>query len=282
MKTKCEACTDDHYEIMLKDISDNFGHDAKFCPVCGRCLEKPDFHKVVPVETIERGMPFEDMEESHPSFAQLSFHRYSGGHSNLYGSAIQHQQMISLQIKRSVKHVSPYDEKYYAYSSPLIEVHMSQAQFAEAITTLNMGDGVPVTLHSLRGEYFPKCPETNQAQKANNDLRDKLNEFADKISAGQKEINEILNKKGAINKGERKKIADIYGMLIQDLRSNLPFLHECMTEAFNKTTTSAKADIEAFYINAVNRLGMEALNQKKRLSFDKCTDNVEEAEIIED
>jgi len=277
MQEKCEACMDNHYETMVKDITANFGQKAKFCPVCGRCLETPNFQKEEPVTRIERGMPFEDVEESHPSFAQLSFHRFTGGHTNMYGSAIKHQQLISLQIKRSVKHVSPYNETYYAYSSPIIEVHMTQAQFAEAITTMNIGDGVPVTLYSLRGEFFPKCPEFNQAQKANDDLRQKLNDFANKINNGADKINEILSKKGAINKGERRTIANIYNNLMQDLRSNLPFLHECMTEAFDKTAMSAKADIEAFYINAVNRLGLDALEQKK---LDQIENNVEEAEII--
>jgi len=281
MREDCDACMGDAYKNMVKNVNDKFGKDAKFCPVCGRCLENPDYHKTEPITYIDRSdSATEDVEESHPSFAQLSFHRYSGGHNNLYGSAIRHQEYIALQIKRSVKHISPYSEYYYAYSAPLIEVFMSQAQFAEAITTMNMGSGVPVTLHSLKGEFFPKCPEFNQAQKANNDLNQKMNEFADKIAHGQKRINEILGKKGAINKGERKEISNIYSMLMQDLRSNLPFLHECMTEAFDKTAMSAKADIEAFYVNAVNRLGLEALESKK-VNLIENDDDVMEAEIVE-
>jgi len=261
MRNQCGACIGENYKKMVADLNDKFGSDAKFCPICGRYLGKREFNRVEPV-TIEdrsKSTPFEDVEESHPSYAQLSFSRVSGGHSNLYGSAIKHQEYISLQIAKSVKHSSPYNETYYAYSSPIIEVHMSQAQFAEAITTMNIGSGVPVTLHSLRGEYFPKCPETNQTQKINDDLDNKLNDFANKISKGQDRVNEILRKKGAINKGERKEIKNIYDMLMQELRSNLPFLHECMTEAYEKTATSAKADIEAFYISAIHRLGKEAL-----------------------
>ena len=85
-------------------------------------------------------------------------------------------------------------------------------------------------------------------------------------------MNEIVVKKGTILKGERKEIKNIYDSLMQDLRSNMPFLHECMTEAYDKTAMSAKADIEAFYDNTIRRMGIEAMDDLKRIDIDDSVD----------
>jgi len=281
MRIKCDYCIgDEKYDNMTSLLNKTFGDGAIFCPFCGRCLEKAEYNKKEKPTVVERNEVWGgEFEESHPAYAQLQFSRQSGGNSNLYGSAIKHQETISMRVSRSVKHVSEYSERYYAECLPLIEIRMSQSQFAEAITSMNMGSGVPVTLESLKGQHFPKCEEKSISERASDDLKNNLNKFADKISKGEKRINEILKKKGAILNGERKEIYNIYNMLMQDLRDNMPFLHECMIEAYDKTAQSAKADIEAFYINAVTRMGSEVMDSK-RLNY--AVNETGNLEIIDD
>lgn len=258
MRTVCEHCTGDMFEEYKYKYP-----EASHCMFCGRYVGENDYHKSEPPVVKECDLSYrrEEVEESHPAYAQLSIHRQSGGYNSLYGSAIKHQETICLEIHKSVKHTSGYSETYFSGGIPLISVRMSQAQFAEAITTMNMGSGTPVTLEALRGKRLPKCEEVSVSEKANNDLRDQMNDFANKISNGSKRVQEILNKK-TILKGDRKEIAGIYSTLMQDLRSNLPFLHECMNEALDKSTASSKADIEAFYVNAINRMGLETMAAK--------------------
>ena len=259
-------CIGDAYDNMVNSLgiwSKGNDNKAQYCPFCGRYLGENDYHSTESPTIIETDSVLGDKEETHPAYAQLSFSRQSGGYNNLYGSAIKHQETICLTINPSKKLSSKWSERYYAENSPYIQVRMSQSQFAQAITSMNMGSGVPVTLETLRGKYMPKCEELSIAEIANKGLKEKLNNFADKITEGKTRVDEILNKKGTIKVGERKEIDNIIGKLMQDLRSNIPFLHECMTEAYDKTATAAKADIEAFYNNAIMKMGIDALEHKQ-------------------
>ena len=55
-------------------------------------------------KSLNRGKYGEDeTREDHPSFGQLQFVRTTGGQPNLYGSSIQHQNKIALEISHSQK-----------------------------------------------------------------------------------------------------------------------------------------------------------------------------------
>lgn len=271
---KCKHCIGDMHEEYKYKYP-----EASHCMFCGRYIGKNDYHASQKPEIIEKDDILSDKEERHPAYAQLTIHRQSGGYNNLYGSAIKHQDTICLEIHKSAKYTSEWSERYFAAGIPLISVRMSQAQFAQAITSMNMGSGVPITLEAVRGKVMPKCQEVTVSERANDDLRSNLNKFADKIARGQARVNEILAKKGSILKGERQEIKNVYDRLMQDLRSNMPFLHTCMTEAYDKTATSAKADIEAFYDNAIRRMGLEAIeNQSKDIDTIEWDNKGEENE----
>lgn len=263
MIIKCKHCMGDNFAAMNSKLGNLFT-GAEHCPFCGRFIGKNDYHASEPAKIVEMDNHIlSDREETHPAYAQLSFSRQSGGHSNLYGSAIKHQQTITMRIYASKKMTSKYSERYYGENTPIVEVRMSQSQFAQAITSMNQGSGIPVTLESLRGKSIPKCEEKSISEIATEGLREKMDEFTNKMSSGQKRIKEIIDKKGTILKGERKEIGNIYSILMNDLRHNMPFLHECMVEAYDKTATSAKADIEAFYDNAIRKMGLDAMKNKQ-------------------
>jgi len=266
MIDKCIYCIgNDKYNEISDDLLVNFGPAAIFCPYCGRCLEKIDYKKKQKptVRLRENGLDTGETEEHHPAYAQLQFSRQSGGCDNLYGSAVSHQETISMRVSRSYKHVSNYSERYFAEHTPIIEIRMTHSQFSQAITSMNMGSGVPVTLEMLKGQRFPRCEEKTVSEIANDGLDETFNNFADKISKGERRLHQIIEKKGTILKKEREEIINIYNMLMQELRDNIPFLHKCMVEAYEKTAQSSKADIEAFYTNAIMRMGEEAINHKK-------------------
>ena len=272
---KCEHCNVDAY----KDYTNKYP-EASHCMFCGRYIGKNNFHRSEPSTVINTDDSIlTNIEETHPAYAQLLFTRQTGGYNSLYGSAIKHQETVSMRVYPSRKVSSSYSERYYAEHMPLIEVRMSQSQFAQAITTMNMGSGVPVTLEAIRGKQMPKCEEESVSEIANKGLEEKLNEFADKISIGGKRVEEILNKKGNIKVGEREEISHTFMYLMQDLRSNLPFLHECMTEAYDKTATAAKVDIEAFYANAVMKMGMDVIEGKRIPQIDY--EDADTTEVIE-
>ena len=87
----------------------------------------------------------------HPSFGMLSFNRTHGGHSNLFGSSIQHNDTIHMVLKEGVVIRGLNDDRYVG-EDEILEVEMSQSQFAELITSMNVGTGTPCTIKYLRGK----------------------------------------------------------------------------------------------------------------------------------
>jgi len=244
---------------------DNNRNKFKYCPDCGFFLGENDYHKSIKSE-IEEISHNDEIVEKHPAYAQLLFSRRSSiknSADTLYGSAIRHQNTITMYVYPSKKYTSSYAERYFASRKPYIEIEMSESQFSEAITTLNIGSGVPVTLRSLKGELIPKCQEKTIQEKTQNDLNNQLLQIAQDLTKYQQEIDTILTKKGNIKVADRKKLKNIYTHFIQEIHANLPFLNECMQEALDKNVAAAKADVEAFFTNTINKLGIEKLEDIK-------------------
>jgi len=102
----------------------------------------------------------------HESFAMLGITRSSCSFSqNLFGSSIQHNHTIRLKIAPAKIDQMLNRDWFHANTKPYIEVEMSYSQFAEAITSMNVGDGVPVTLRRLDGRMIEDCPQFDKRQE---------------------------------------------------------------------------------------------------------------------
>jgi len=103
---------------------------------------------------------------SHPSYGTLAFSRRTGGRGTpLFGSSIEHRDTIAMtlyhaDITRGLHYDSIYGDK------KIVEVEMSYSQFAEAITSMNMGSGVPVTVRwTERDGRIPDCDFISKSLK---------------------------------------------------------------------------------------------------------------------
>lgn len=105
-----------------------------------------------------------EIKESHESFGMLGFYRSSVTSANLFGSSIKHQHTIRMTLKKAEKGRS-LNRDWYSGRGEIVEVEMSQNQFAEMITSMNVGDGVPVTIRRLNGKTMEPCPEENRRQE---------------------------------------------------------------------------------------------------------------------
>ncbi len=102
-------------------------------------------------------------DEQHPSYGMLQLTRSSlgGNGTALFGSSIMHNDVIRLTITNGYMEQEDGQNRYYAKTGRrncIVEVDMSYTQFAEVITSLNMGDGVPVTIMNIGGQPVPRCP----------------------------------------------------------------------------------------------------------------------------
>jgi len=208
--------------------------------------------------------------ESHESYGMVGFSRVSTTPPiNLFGSSIKHGNLITLKISTARKYREYQKDRYMANES-VVEVEMSATQFAEAITSFNVGQGVPCTLRYVNGDKWDKekrgyrepCPEINFRKQATNELKKEMSDLSTRLDELKKDSEEILTRKEPIKAADRKKLLDDLRMLEQEIRSNIPFVHECFNKSVDKTVTEAKGEIEATFQTVRERLGDAAIAGK--------------------
>ena len=195
--------------------------------------------------------------EKHESYGMLQINRQScNPPQSLYGSSIRHGNIISLTISEGEKR-RDFQKDWYSARKTLVQVDMSATQFAEAITSFNMGEGVPVTIRRVVGENKRRedCPELNFKKLANDELKEEMNQLAKRIEDLAKDSKEILGSKGAIKASDKKKLLSDIRFIEQELRSNIAFAHECFSRAVDKTVTQAKGEVDSCYQTLRERLG---------------------------
>jgi len=210
------------------------------------------------------------IEEKHESFGLLQISRTSNSSGiNLFGSSIKHSNTIMLRIKPA-KRIREYNRDWYMdYDDSYVEVEMSPTQFAEAITSLNQGNGIPVTVKRIQGKRVESCPEVNKRQEFENEFKDRMEEIKDRLNDLIKDTKEILSAKKNITVAERKTIQSQIEMLIQEVGSNLPFVNSQFNEQMDKTVLEAKGETEAFFENKINQLGLNELKKQEFLMLEE-------------
>jgi len=215
--------------------------------------------------------PCNDEEiETHPAYGQVGISRVTG-HAKLYGSALDHHQsFIRLGIRHSERHHSLYRDWHFGKDT-IVEVELSHAQFAEMITTPNVGTGVPCTIvfHTTKPGpgMVPSIADSMQteAEKVVEGFKEGQAEIVERLKKQVTEGYALLDKK-AINKGDRDALREILDFVIREVESNRPFAVSQFQEAAEKVVTQGKAEIEAFTTMAVQSLGLKKLSELAALA----------------
>jgi hypothetical protein len=196
-------------------------------------------------DTIQDGHSVFDGERrsNHPAFAQVGASRVSGG-VRLYGSDFVHNNYIVLRIERSEvsRHLS---NDWHFSGNTLIEIAMSEAQWATMISTLNMGQGTPCTLQRLEGE---RVPEIEVSRVAVDDFRDEVKETTSKAAALVAQTIEAV--RAEMGKGLSKKRSEaILGLLEQlgrTVGSSVDFVQDQFGRHIEQQIEKAKIEISAY------------------------------------
>lgn len=207
-----------------------------------------------------------DKEETftHESYGMVGLSRCTG-RQRLFGSAIPyHDHFIALRVHRGERshHLS---RDWYRASQrlPIVEVFISAAQFADMITSMNMGEGVPCTIRSVEGQRMEEPPDLEtEAEKVQTDFKGDLRDIVKELKAARSEVETLLEKK-SLNKGDRAKIQARFDKILQHMQSNVPFVLESFQEATEKVVTHAKAEVEAFTTSRVMAAGIKALQDQQ-------------------
>lgn len=199
----------------------------------------------------------------HPSYGTLSFSRVSGGNKTLFGSSIQHRDTIVLtlrhaNIERGLNNDWIFGDKIIA------EAEMSYSQFAEAITSMNMGTGVPVTIRLTEKDgRIPECDFVNKKEQFQDELKESLDKATSTSCSLIEEVQRLFAEKKSLNKADKEDIINKLTQIASAINTNVNFTYKMFNEQMDKTVMEAKGEIEAFCQNKLNSIAHAALVEHK-------------------
>lgn len=203
----------------------------------------------------------EGPEERHPSFGLISVARWQSTRIPLFESPFTHQHGIQIEVKSAYRRRSHLHDNFLGVDKTVLSLMMSEAQFAQFITSPNVGMGTPCTLTYVEGERV-KLPSQDQTKQTFQ--KEAVEEFQN-LSKRAEELEKLvdtLTKKGHLNAAERTLLRDATFELTRSLNDHIPYFFKRFEETMDKVVQQAKTEVEAHVNAVIAKKGLEALVQK--------------------
>ena len=224
-----------------------------FFPRFYRCIEAKKRFLSILGQNSEKGKETGMEKKQHPSYGMIRFARSSIGGSGtaLFGS------FIRLSISKGMMEREGNEDWFLAgtdINDMIVEVEMSYTQFAEAITSLNIGEGIPVTITKVNGTFVEPCPYSDRQKVMRREVDEATRDLVRQLEKRSEEIEKLLDEKRVLSREDRRNIVSTLKNVRQELKSNIPYLQKLFAEQMDKTVTEAKGEFETYLQNKMNRL----------------------------
>lgn len=212
----------------------------------------------------EQGTSMERETLTHPAFGLIGFSRVSGGENTLFGSSIKHNDRIIMRLKHAKQDRHLHDDWYHGRGL-ITEVEMSYSQFAECISSLNAGEGVPCTIrYTEKDGMVPYIKENvSKREQFRNEFSETVSKAMEQVQEQINQIQESIDNKKSLGIKDRKEIISQLRQVKYNIGSNLDFCVEQFDEQMDRTTLEAKGEIEAFCQNKINSIAQAALVENR-------------------
>ena len=222
-------------------------------------------------------MKINSKETTHPAYGIASFHRVCGNVGNLFGSSVDCNHYVELEISSGVEIDNGSYHSYLPTGKPHIRVAFSPAQFAELLTSMNVGSGVPCTIKNIAGERIDMIPDeihVNELDRQKDNFKKEMKELSESLHNAQNRIKELLSLP-RLTKEQKDELRNVLYKGIQDIDSNIPFYMEMFDEATDNIVQEAKAEIDATVHNCVLNAGIKALGEEFKNNRKQLTEQPE-------
>lgn len=196
--------------------------------------------------------------ESHPSYGMIGISRVTGSDNSLFGSSIKHGTVIRIRIRPAHYKRDLCNDRHYSKEKSIVEVDLSPTQFAEFITSMNMGEGVPCTIRQLNGQSGPAPKFQSKREQFVDEFKEHTDRVEDKLD-DLLGFAQTLKDKASVSKADRQQLLNMINQVRQDIRADLPFVADQFNEQMEKTVHEAKGEFEAFIAQRVQEVGLDNL-----------------------
>ncbi len=196
-----------------------------------------------------------DSVEKHPAYAQIRAARWSGS-TFLYGTDFEHHNFVVIEIGRSEMHRGLSHDHPMDSNRELIQVAVSEAQWATFVSTLNVGMGVPCTLmRTEEGEVPGIVPVVNRRAQFTGEVNRDLREAEDFIDQARA----LLKDKGS--KASKSELESLLVRAKNRMTGGVGFVAKSFDEHVVRVTEQAKIEVNAHIQNVLTRTGIKALQE---------------------
>lgn len=206
----------------------------------------------------------EDYTETHPSFGVVQISRGHGSDITLFGSSIKHNDVITLTVLHAERNRGLHRDWIHS-KQHIVEVEMSNEQFAAMITHLNSGDGTPCTLRSIEGQRIPRAAYVNP----NTEFREEFNDKAREVGKALDSVISDFERQLSAGRLSVTAMRDILGRLQsarQNVVANMPFVADQFATHMEHVVTEAKSAVEDFVATSIERAGLRAMGEQLKAS----------------
>jgi hypothetical protein len=208
-----------------------------------------------PESKAETGPSGELTRTTHPAFAQIAMSRTSG-HTTLYDSDFVHQHYVTIRVYRSERMRELARDWHYP-TEELLELKMSESQWATFVSTGNVRGGTPCTLVAVERQRVPQIPLRRQEDsfRAEGDAA-----FRQAVAQLDEALAEVEGELGAaLSKSKRDRVLGRIRAAKTKLADSIPYLARSFSQHMEETVDRAKVEVEAYADARVRAAGLQAL-----------------------
>lgn len=190
-------------------------------------------------------------EEQHPAWVLVGASRVSASPPGavLFDSDIRHQHYVVVRVMRATRERSlSHDWKHGRET--IVELAMSEAQWASFVSSMNAGDGVPATLEHDATRDDPRVPGMPYAPRLQVSMEEVHSAAAEAQAKVQEAYAAYAAKKNAAN------LRDLESA-INNMTPNIDFAAKSLTRHAENVVQRARSDIEAFVVQKARQLGLD-------------------------
>ena len=199
----------------------------------------------------------ERITEEHESFAIIGIHRiHCGTPVEVFGSEIRSHDTVEITIRRAYRERNLNRYSYFG-KEEIVRVEMTPIQFAEFITSANIGFGVPCSLRRLEGKLIPAKYGKGIGDVVHSEMKETFGQLSQDLVSIENAVKEILERPGPVKAADKKTLVGLIFKLVQDVKDNVPFMERQFKEAMASAVLESKGQIEAFAAQLMERTGLK-------------------------
>ncbi|WP_019584546.1 hypothetical protein [Thioalkalivibrio sp. ALE16] len=215
----------------------------------------------------DEGTSRECTRYDHPAYGAVTVSRRQG-QSRLFGSSLNHQQTIALSISRAHLDRQLSSDFIYPEHRELIEIEMSETQWAKVVASVGLGSGTPVTLRRVPDTDNPAklVPGIADDEHPDSLHKKELKEGTEKAlretREALEELEALASAPGSVPKGKLKAAVRSMKIRLENAPSNVAHVHSQFVEAMESAKESAKTEVEGYIHGLSLQTGLESLREQ--------------------